>query len=390
MPESAETVPSPIAWPAEVRFGEGVVADLPAVLSDLGVERPLLVTDPGIVECGLAERVANLLTPAHDRFTGIEVHPSIADVVDGVALCREGGHDGVVAVGGGSALDVGKAIAFACRQQRPLAEFALAARTDGEPEAVPAAPWVAVPTTAGTGSEVSPTSVLTDPDTGCKRSIGHSAMLAPAVLCDPMLTLGLPPRLTAWTGMDALSHCLEAWLVPEADEWADARALEGLRRIRRSLARAFHDGDDAAARADLLAASTLGALAFRKGLGAVHAVGHALSARFGTPHGLVNAVLLPHVVRFNRDVSRDRLRRLADALGLEAQDRACPVTAWLVGLRAELGIPHTLAALDIDWDEAELRALGEAAAADANAATNPVPLTACGARELLEAARGGR
>lgn len=366
---------------------------LPALCADLGVSRPLLVTDRGLAGSALVADVVAVVEAAGIPaavFTGIDGNPLAEQVEQGAAAFVAGGHDGVVALGGGSALDAGKAIAFAPRQRHPLHAFAFDRHgADGPPAAEPAMPWIAVPTTAGTGSEVSPSAVITDAD-GAKRSIMHPATVAPRVLCDPALTVGLPPDLTAWTGVDALSHCLEAFCAPGDDAAADVWALAGVRRVERSLVRACAHGDDRDARSDMMAAATLGAAAFRKGLGGLHALSHALAARFGGQHGLLNAVLLPHVLAANRPVIDARLAAVAATLDLTP---ACADSAldWLDRLLAALGIPASLAAIGLEWGDPELKALCLATAAEPNAATNPRPVDAAWAGRVLAAAvRPGR
>jgi len=377
--------------PSGARFATGCIDELGELVERIEVERPLLVTDPGLVASGLAERLTGLVAATGRRmpvFSQVGANPTITDVAAGARLCREGQHDTVIALGGGSALDAGKAIAFASRQDRPLVDFALDLRTPGgaaEPPAVAGLPWIAVPTTAGTGSEVSPSAVLGDPDSGRKRSIAHSGMRTCHIVLDPELTVGLPPRLTAWTGMDALVHNLEAYLSPLDDPAADELAVEGLHRAIGALGRAVVNGADLDARSDMLAASTLGALAFRKGLGAVHAIGHALTAVYSIQHGLVNAVLLPHVLELNRGVSGQRLRTLAAAAGCTPAS-ADALLQQLLQLRQQVGIPHTLHEAGIAWDDRRLEELCTYALADANAATNPVALNADMVIRVLERA----
>lgn len=385
----AADLPLPLL-PAGSVFQWGGVYRLPALCAELDIRRPLLVTDRGLAGSAVFSRIAEHLGTAAEmvaQFAEIDGNPRTEQVERGVAALRAGGHDGVVAFGGGSALDAGKAIAFASRQTRELHAFAFDRHgAQGPPPCETPIPWIAVPTTAGTGSEVSPSAVLTDA-TGAKRSIMHPAMQAPRVLCDPELTVGLPAAMTAWTGIDALSHCLEAFCVPAEDAEADAWAVAGLVRIRRSLLRACERGDDREARTDMLAAAVLGGRAFRKGLGGLHGLSHVLAARFGGQHGLMNAVLLPHVLAANRPAIDGRLAAIAQAAGLG--DGADATVDWIAGLNSRLGIPATLAAIDMQCGDDDLAAICEAVVHEPNTATNPVPVDPAWAERVLRAAGAG-
>jgi len=371
-------------------FEWGGARHLATICRDLGSECPLLVTDRGLAGSPLTRTLLEDLRQAGLAprvFADVDGNPRLEQVEQGTAAFRAAGHDGVIALGGGSGLDAGKAIAFAVTQRRSLEDFAFDRHgPDGPPACEPAVPWVALPTTAGTGSEVSPSSVVTDAG-GSKRSIMHPAMFAPRIVCDPALTVGLPADLTAWTGIDALTHCLEAFCAPGRDPEADDWALAGMARVRRALVRARDDGTDRDARTDMMAAAVLGARAFRKGLGGLHGLSHALAARFGGQHGQINAVLLPHVLAANRPAVDGRLAVIASALGL---DDGTPdaVNAWIGELCAALGVPATLQAIGIDWGESDLPTLVHAAAREPNAATNPCPADEAWAARVLRAAHG--
>jgi alcohol dehydrogenase class IV len=349
-----------------------------------------VVTDRGLAGADFVARALEdlrraTLEPGH--FTDVDGNPRIDQVERGVEAMAAGGHDGVIALGGGSGLDAGKAIAFAAAQGRPLEDFAFDRHGPGGPPACEAPlPWIAVPTTAGTGSEVSPSAVVTD-KSGAKRSIMHPAMLAPRVVCDPELTAGLPRALTAWTGIDALTHCLEAFCAPGDDPEADDWALAGMVRVHRSLPRACADGSDRAARTDMMAAAVLGARAFRKGLGGLHGLSHALAAGFGGQHGQINAVLLPFVIEANRPAIDGHLETIANALDLGQTPDA--MVAWIDGLRDRLDLPRSLPEIGIEWSAAALAELCAASAAEPNAVTNPVVADAEWAQGVLEAARAG-
>jgi alcohol dehydrogenase class IV len=320
-------------------------------------------------------------------FRGLHSNPVGEDVDAGLAAYRDGGHDGVIAFGGGSALDVGKTIAFMSGQSRPLWDFEDQADwwTRADPAGI--APVVAVPTTAGTGSEVGRAGVILDRSAGVKKIIFHPGMLPAIVILDPELTIGLPPQVTAATGMDALSHCLEAYCSPGFHPMADGIAAEGTRLIRAWLPRAVEDGADLEARGHMLVAASMGATAFQKGLGGMHALSHPIGAVAGTHHGLTNAVLMPYILAFNRSAVEPRLERLAGYIGLGDASFA-GFLAWIVELRASLGIPATLAEIGVSADH--LERIATMAEADPSASGNPLPFDAAAARTVLKAAMAGR
>jgi len=372
-------------YPTAIRFGAGRIAELPEACRTLGIERPLLVTDPALAEMAMV-REALAVTGA-GLFSGIHANPVGGDVAAGLAAWREGGHDGVIAFGGGSALDVGKVVAFMSGQTRPLWDFEDKADwwTRAEPAGI--APIVAVPTTAGTGSEVGRAGVILDESQSVKKIIFHPKMLPSIVILDPELTVGLPPHITAATGMDALSHCLEAYCAPGFHPMADGIAAEGMKLIARWLPRAVEEGADVEARGHMLAAAAMGATAFQKGLGGMHALSHPIGALAGTHHGLTNAVLMPYVLAFNRTAIERRLSRLAGYIGLD--DASFDgFMAWILDLRRRLAIPHSLAELGISGDDvARIAAMAEE---DPSAGGNPLPFDAAAARAVLGAAMAGR
>lgn len=372
-------------YPTAIRFGAGRAAELGEACRSLGIERPLLVTDPALAALPMVRDA--LAAASAELFYAIHANPVGADVEAGLAAYRGGGHDGVVAMGGGSALDVGKVIAFMAGQTRPLWDFE--DKEDWPSRAHPAgiAPVVAVPTTAGTGSEVGRAGVILDEAAGVKKIIFHPRMMPGVVILDPELTLGLPPHVTAATGMDALSHCLEAYCAPGFHPMADGIAAEGMKLIREWLPRAFGDGNDVDARGHMLVAATMGATAFQKGLGGMHALSHPIGAILGTHHGLTNAVLMPYLLAFNRAAVEERLARLAGYVGL-ADASFDGFLAWIVELRERLAIPHTLAGIGVSPDQLERIAL--MAEADPSASGNPLPFDAAAARTVLDAALAGR
>lgn len=361
-----------------VRFGAGRLAELPDVCRELGIERPLLITDSGLGNSAIVAQALAINRNAGIEtglFAGVRSNPVSRNVEDGVAAYRAGSHDGVIVFGGGSALDAGKCVALMAMQQWPLWDFIW-----GHPKPagkVKAAPIVAIPTTAGTGSEMDGGAIITNESTKVKEIIAHGAMRPRVVIGDPELTIGLPRNLTAWTGMDALSHSLEAYCVPDYDPMADGMALEGMRLVAEWLPVAVADGKNLEARAQMLSAAMIGAAAFRKGLGAMHALSHPIGAMYDTHHGLTNAVLMPYVLKFNENALQAKMARLAHFLGLENPSFDA-VLKWVLQLRRQLDIPHTLRDLKIPSNEAEI--VAAKAAADGCATTNPVP---AGKAEML-------
>ena len=365
-------------YPAAIRFGAGRIVELPAACRELGISRPLVVTDPGLAALPPVERGMALCREAGlggALFSEVRGNPVEANVRAGVRAYRDGGHDGVIALGGGSALDAGKAVALMVGQRRPIWDFEDREDWWTRADAAGIAPVVAVPTTSGTGSEVGRAAVITDEGDHTKKIIFHPRMQPARVILDPELTVGLPAPLTAAVGMDALSHSLEAFCSPVFHPLAQGIALEGMKLVRDWLPRACADGGDLHARARMQAASTMGATAFQKGLGAMHSLSHPCGSVLDTHHGLTNAVVMPYVLAFNRVAVAGRLAALARYLDLPRPGFGA-VLDWVLGLREQLGIPHTLRALGVG--EEHVARLAPMAAADPSSATNPVPLdTAC-------------
>ncbi len=372
--------------PTSIRFGAGRAAELPDVCSRLCMRRPLLVTDPGLARLSVlrgllgANRSCGIET---DVFSGITSDPDGGQIADGAKVFKKGGYDGIVAFGGGSSLDAGKAIALAAAAG-PKKIWNFVFHCGQPPPEIGRAripPIVAVPTTAGTGSEVNAGAVITDPETRRKRSLFHPRLLPTVVIADPALTRAYDPRLTAATGMDALSHNLEALCAPGFYPMLDAVALQGLGFIRKWLSVAFHSQRSIEARAYTMAASIMGAVAFEKGLGAAHAMAHAVGALFKTHHGLTVGVVLPYVLRFNRRRIGNKMSTAARFLDLPRHDYH-QMVKWIISLRTELMIPATLSELGVTLEH--IPALTDRALADANAPTNPVPLDRGGMKRLFE------
>ncbi len=371
--QSAMTVPTRANWnyPTEIRFGAGRISELADACRSLGMTRPLLVTDPGLA--GL-DMVADALDSVEAAglgtalFSGIHPNPLGSDIESGLQHLHSGSHDGIIAFGGGSAMDAGKTIAFMASQTLPM--FSFEDKGDNWKRANHDAvlPVVAVPTTAGTGSEVGRAAVVIDEAKRTKRILFHPRMLPGVVIEDPGLCVGLPPSITAWTGMDALAHCLEAFSAPGFHPMADGIALEGMRLVKDWLSAAVADGTDLEARGNMLVAATMGATAFQKGLGAIHSLSHPIGALFDTHHGRTNAVVMPYVIAFNRDAITERYRDLSRYLDL-GNSGIDSVMEWVLELRRTVGIEHTLAEIGVDdhlTDEVVRQGLD-----DPTAATNP-------------------
>jgi len=377
------------SYPTVIRFGAGRIDELPEACAAAGIARPLFVTDPGLRYLAVTTRALGVLAAAGvpaQIFSDVQPNPTEANVAAGLAVLRDGGHDGVVAFGGGSALDCGKVVAFMRGQRRPMWDFEDVGDwwTRADPAGI--APIVAVPTTAGTGSEVGRAGVITNLATHTKKVIFHPRMLPAQVILDPELTVSLPRAITAGTGMDAFAHCLEAYASPSYHPMAEGIAVEGIRLVKDYLLRAYHDGADLEARGQMLVAAAIGATAFQKGLGAIHALSHPVGALYGTHHGLTNAVFMPYVLAFNRAALGDRMDRLAAWLGIAGGFGG--FLDFVLALRRELRIPHTLDGLGLD--DARFAEMADMAIGDPTAGGNPRPLTRADALDLYRRTLQGR
>ncbi|HWS25161.1 MAG TPA: iron-containing alcohol dehydrogenase [Xanthomonadales bacterium] len=376
-------------YPTAVKFGAGRIKELSEHCCALGIRRPLLVTDAGLALTPMAQQVLRDLSDAGlgaALFSDIRPNPVGANLEAGVAAYRSGGHDGVVAFGGGSGIDMGKLIAFMSGQKRPVWDFEDIGDwwTRADPAGI--APIIAVPTTAGTGSEVGRAGVITEEATHTKRIIFHPKIMPAIVICDPELSVGMPPKITAGTGMDALSHCLEAYCAPGFHPLADGVAVEGMRLIANALPRVMAVPTDIDARADMLAAAAMGATAFQKGLGGMHALSHPVGALFDTHHGMTNATFMPYVLAYNRSAIESRLMRLAAYLGLP-EPGFDSFQHFILNLRSRVGVPHTLGELGVDESRSE--EIVAMAVQDPSAGGNPLPFTADAARSILRKAFAG-
>ena len=372
-------------YPTTVWAGPGRIAELPAACARLAIKRALLVTDEGLRDAPMVRRACELV-PGSALFARVRGNPVAANIEDGLAAYREGSHDGVIAFGGGSALDAGKVIAFMSGQTRPLWDFEDVGDwwTRAEPRGI--APIVAVPTTAGTGSEVGRAGVVVNEATHQKKIIFHPQMMPGVVISDPELTVGLPPAITAATGMDAFVHCFEAFCAPGFHPLADGVALEGMRLIQVYLPRACDNGKDLEARSRMLAAASMGATAFQKGLGGVHAIAHPVGAYFNTHHGLTNAVLLPYVIVHNRRAIESHLPVIARTLNLPGEPYAA-VFDWVLTFRTRLNIPHSLGEIGAPLSNPDT--IGHEASLDPSAPGNPLPTDAAGYARIFRSAVKG-
>ncbi len=376
--------------PTEIRFGIGRAAELPDACDLLGMRRPLLVTDPGLARLPIPAR---LVAANRDRgietdvFAGVPSDPDGESIGSGARMFLEGGYDGIIALGGGSPLDAGKAIALALAVgPGNIWRYTFGAEAPPVKKGrIP--PVIAVPTTAGTGSEVDASAVITDTAHHVKRSLHHPDLLPAVVIADPTLTRRLIPYLTAATGVDALSHNLEALCNPAFGPMLDAVALQGIRYAKDWLPKAFHEPRNLTARVYIMAASIMGAIAFEKGLGAMHAMAHAVGARFKTHHGRTVGAVMPYVLRFNRRRVQGKMCEVARYLDLPRHDYRGALD-WVLGLRMELGIPATLSELGVR--ESDIPDLAARALQDANAATNPVPLDLDGLTRVFRWAVRGK
>ena len=371
------------SYPTAVKFGAGRIAELPEACAQAGMKKPLLVTDRGLATLPVTARTLDIMAAAglgRAMFAEVDPNPNEKNMEAGVAAYKAGGHDGVIAFGGGSGLDLAKMVAFMAGQTRPIWDFEDIGDWYTRANADAIAPIVAVPTTAGTGSEVGRASIITNSETHVKKIIFHPKALPRVVIADPELTVGMPKAITAGTGMDAFAHCLEAYCTTYYHPMSAGIALEGLRLVKEYLPRAYANGSDIEARANMMSAAAMGAVAFQKGLGGIHALSHPLGAIYNAHHGTLNAVVMPMVLKFNRAVVEDKINLIAAYLGISGGFDG--FYDYVMALRAELGIPATLTALGIPNDR--LDDIAQMAIEDPTAGANPREMTLANTRELLE------
>ncbi|MGB3386561.1 MAG: iron-containing alcohol dehydrogenase [Pseudaminobacter sp.] len=379
-------------YPTTVRFGAGRIKELPDALAATGISNPLFVTDPGLAGLPVVAETLKILADAkvpYGVFSDVKPNPVESNLTAGIAAFKQGKHDGVIAFGGGSALDLGKLIAFQAGQTRPVWDFEDVGDWWTRADADAIVPIVAVPTTAGTGSEVGRAGVVTHEATHTKKVIFHPKMLPQIVIADPELTVGMPPFITAGTGMDALAHCLEAYCAPGYHPMADGIAVEGIRLVLENLPKVFANGNDLTARAHMMSAAAMGATAFQKGLGAIHSLSHPIGALYDTHHGMTNAVFMPYVLAFNRDAIEERIVRLAAYCGIAGGFDGFAAT--IRKLRDDLKVPNTLGGLikDLAMDDTRKDLIAGMAIIDPTAGGNPIKLTKQVALDLLNRAITG-
>ncbi|WPE20709.1 iron-containing alcohol dehydrogenase [Shinella zoogloeoides] len=376
------TITANWSYPTAIKFGAGRIKELADHCKAVGMKKPLLVTDRGLSTMAITQNALDILEAAglgRAMFAEVDPNPTDRNLEAGVKAFKAGGHDGVVAFGGGSGLDLGKAVAFMAGQTRPVWDFEdvgdwwTRANSDG------IAPIVAVPTTAGTGSEVGRASVITNSETHTKKVIFHPKFLPSVTICDPELTVGMPKVITAGTGMDAFAHCLEAYSSPFYHPMSQGIALEGMRLVKEYLPRAYKDGTDIEARANMMSAAAMGAVAFQKGLGAIHSLSHPVGAIYNTHHGMTNAVVMPPVLAFNRPAIEARIASAAAYLGIAGGFDG--FFDYVLRLREEVGVPDKLSALGVGTDRID--EMAAMAIVDPTAGGNPVELTLDAAKKLF-------
>jgi len=376
-------------YPTSIWFGHNRTEDIVKACQELNINNPLIVTDEALVTLPIIDDLKRPLEKhniSYTLFSDVQSNPSGKNVEDGVAVYNQNVCDGVIAFGGGSALDAGKTIAFMSGQVLSVWDFEdigdnyTKANLDG------IAPIIAIPTTSGTGSEVGRATVITHSETHAKKIIFHPLMLPSVVILDPNLTYNLPKHITAWTGMDALVHAIEAYCAPGFHPMADGIALEAIALIKNNLVRAYENGHDESARANMLVAAMMGATAFQKGLGSVHSLAHQLGGLFNTPHGLANSIILPYALRQNQETIEDKMKKLC--IFLDINNPGCDsFIEYIISLQEILGIPSNLREAKIENDRAE--EIGKLAFQDPSTGTNAKTLEAKDLVVLFQAAQSG-
>ena len=377
-------------YPTTIWVGEGRIKELIEACKNLNITKPLFVTDRDLINLKMVEDIiSDLKKNFRDLsiFSNISGNPVGENVNDGVNEFKKNECDGVIAFGGGSGLDVGKAIAFMHGQKRSIWDFEDIGDYWKRADEKSIAPIIAIPTTAGTGSETGRASAIINKKTGIKKIIFHPKILPSIVILDPNLTLDLSPRLTAATGMDALSHNIEAFCAPGFHPMADGIAIEGIKLIKNSLIKAFHDGKDLKARSEMLAAASMGSTAFQKGLGTIHSLSHPINAQFNVHHGLTNAIFMPYVLTFNKELIERRIIKICDYLDLNKNFES--FLDWILELRKELNIPHKLSDV-VDTNKMNLDLLSKMALDDPSTPTNPKKMSIEDMKILYEHSISGK
>lgn len=363
-----------INFPTAIKFGAGRIKELADLCKANGIMRPLFVTDPGLAAMPMVKTIVDDVRKAGlaiEMFSDVRPNPVEANVIEGVKAYKKGKHDGVIAFGGGSGLDIGKMIALMHGQTISVFDLEDIGDWYARADASKISPIIAVPTTAGTGSEVGRAGVITHPETHEKKIIFHPNIMPKVAILDPELTVGLPAKLTAATGMDALAHCLEAYSAPFYNPLAKGVGLEGMLLVKENLAKAVKNGKDIDARGNMLVASTMGATAFQRGLGAIHALSHPFGGLYDAHHGMLNGIIMPYVLKANRKKIEKDIDRAAAYLGIKGGFDG--FMKWVLALRKEIGIPHSLKEIGIDVKR--LDEVAEMAVRDPSAGGNPIQFT---------------
>ena len=366
-------------YPTNVWFGVDRSKEIQEACDTLGIKNPLIVTDPGLLQTSIIDEINSCLSSSTQIYSDVQGNPTGSNVTNGVKVFLEGNHDGVIAIGGGSGMDAGKGIAFLANQSRPLWDFEDIGDWWTRADSTVIKPIIAIPTTAGTGSEVGRAAVFLNEENHKKKIIFHPKMLPKIAILDPSLTLNLPKSITAGTGMDALAHCIEAYSSPFYHPMAEGTALEGLRLVKENIQEVYHNGNNVEARSHMLVASMMGAAAFQKGLGAIHSVTHPVNSLYKTHHGTTNGTVMPFVLNYNRSTIEKKFTRLANFLNIKNGFEG--IVDWIIELKKEMEIPETLKDMGVnEGDEIKLAPLAQE---DPSTGANPLEMTVERFQELI-------
>ena len=366
-------------YPTNVWFGVDRSKEIQEACDTLGIKNPLIVTDPGLLQTSIIDEINSGLSSNTQIYSDVQGNPTGSNVTNGVKVFLEGNHDGVIAIGGGSGMDAGKGIAFLAHQSRPLWDFEDIGDWWTRADSSVIKPIIAIPTTAGTGSEVGRAAVFLNEENHKKKIIFHPKMLPQIAILDPSLTLNLPKSITAGTGMDALAHCIEAYSSPFYHPMAEGTALEGLRLVKENIQEVYHNGNNVEARSHMLVASMMGAAAFQKGLGAIHSVTHPVNSLYKTHHGTTNGTVMPFVLNYNRSTIEEKFTRLANFLDIKNGFEG--IVDWIIELKKEMEIPETLKDMGVnEGDEVKLAPLAQE---DPSTGANPLKMTVERFQELI-------
>ena len=366
-------------YPTTVWFGVDRSKEIQEACDTLGIKNPLIVTDPGLLQTSIIDEINSGLSSNTQIYSDVQGNPTGSNVTNGVKVFLEGNHDGVIAIGGGSGMDAGKGIAFLAHQSRPLWDFEDIGDWWTRADSSVIKPIIAIPTTAGTGSEVGRAAVFLNEENYKKKIIFHPKMLPQIAILDPSLTLNLPKSITAGTGMDALAHCIEAYSSPFYHPMAEGTALEGLRLVKENIQEVYHNGNNVEARSHMLVASMMGAAAFQKGLGAIHSVTHPVNSLYKTHHGTTNGTVMPFVLNYNRSTIEEKFTRLANFLDIKNGFEG--IVDWIIELKKDMEIPETLKDMGVnEGDEIKLAPLAQE---DPSTGANPLEMTVERFQELI-------